>query len=316
MSLSVVRSFTELDEFAAAAMPGATVEPCLLAPGEFYAKITSISLHALKIRAFSVSRQHIMHASLRDDSALFSFLLPTGADLFYNGTRLTSVGVARLVRRDSFFQRTAEPAIWGCMFLPPEVIRTAGATVAGLDLVAPKAEIIVACAPRPIAKLRRLTESARLLAEGTPEVIAQPEAARSLEQSLIESLADCFSRGDCSEDRSTQRRHHRIMRQFHAILQNDPERPIYILELAQMIGVSLRSLSACCQEYLGMGPKRYLRLRRMHLARQALRKAAPNAITVTDVATQFGFWQLGRFAGEYKSLFGETPSCTLKRRCP
>jgi transcriptional regulator GlxA family with amidase domain len=68
-----------------------------------------------------------------------------------------------------------------------------------------------------------------------------------------------------------------------------------------------------CQEHLGMGPKRYLLLRRMHLARGALRHSAPDAASVTDVATRFGFWQLGRFAVEYQSLFGESPSATLRR---
>ena len=63
-----------------------------------------------------------------------------------------------------------------------------------------------------------------------------------------------------------------------------------------------------------MGPKHYLLLRRMHLARHALRNATPEATTVTDVATQYGFWQLGRFAVEYQSLFGESPSATL--HCP
>jgi transcriptional regulator GlxA family with amidase domain len=103
------------------------------------------------------------------------------------------------------------------------------------------------------------------------------------------------------------------MRRFRSAVKGNPDQPLYIPELCAAIGVSDRTLRVCCQEQLGMSPKRYLLLRRMHLARRALRDSAPAMTTVTEIATQFGFWQFGRFAGEYKSLFGEAPSITLHR---
>ncbi len=101
------------------------------------------------------------------------------------------------------------------------------------------------------------------------------------------------------------------MRRFRKVVEENADQALYIPELCRALRVSDRTLRACCQEQLGMSPKRYLLLRRMHLARRALRDSAPTAMTVTEVATRYGFWQFGRFAGEYKSLFGELPSATL-----
>jgi AraC-like DNA-binding protein len=77
--------------------------------------------------------------------------------------------------------------------------------------------------------------------------------------------------------------------------------------------VIARTLNVCCHDHLGMGPKHYLLLRRLHMVRRALRESTPAETTVTEVATQYGFWQFGRLAVEYKALFGEAPSATLAR---
>jgi len=63
-----------------------------------------------------------------------------------------------------------------------------------------------------------------------------------------------------------------------------------------------------------MSPKRYLWVRRMNLARRALKNADWKKTTVTAVATNYGFWELGRFSVAYRSLFGESPSAALRHQ--
>jgi AraC-like DNA-binding protein len=127
-------------------------------------------------------------------------------------------------------------------------------------------------------------------------------------------MVGCLSYREGGENSLAQGQHAIVMRRFRRVVEENPEKPLYIPEICNAIRVSSRTLRVCCQEHLGMGPKRYLLLRRMHLARRALRNAAPDATTVTDIATRFGFWQLGRFAVEYQSVFGESPSFTLHRQ--
>jgi AraC-like DNA-binding protein len=105
-----------------------------------------------------------------------------------------------------------------------------------------------------------------------------------------------------------------IMRRLEELLEENPDRTLYVAELYRAAGASGRTLRACCHEHLGMSPTRYSWLRRMHLARRALRMADPTAATVTEVATSYGFWELGRFSVAYRSLFGESPSAALRRQ--
>jgi transcriptional regulator GlxA family with amidase domain len=91
------------------------------------------------------------------------------------------------------------------------------------------------------------------------------------------------------------------------------DRPMCVTEICAVIGVSERTLRTCCEKHLGMGPIRYLWLQRMHLARRALILADPAEATVTRIATDHGFWELGRFAVSYRALFGEPPSASLQK---
>jgi AraC family ethanolamine operon transcriptional activator len=86
-----------------------------------------------------------------------------------------------------------------------------------------------------------------------------------------------------------------------------------LAELCAIAGTSERSLEYAFREQLGVSPVRYLRLRRLNAVRRELRNAEPGSLRVTEVAMRWAFWQLGRFAIEYRALFGERPSETARR---
>jgi AraC-like DNA-binding protein len=86
-----------------------------------------------------------------------------------------------------------------------------------------------------------------------------------------------------------------------------------MLDVCREVGVAGRTLRQYCHGHLGMSPSRYLWLRRMNLARRALAQTDRNATSVTQIANDCGFGELGRFAVRYRQLFGETPSATLRR---
>ena len=134
-----------------------------------------------------------------------------------------------------------------------------------------------------------------------------------MEQALVEAVVFCLADGQDRDARNVQRSRARVMRRVEEMLMANPDEPLYMAELAAQAGTSYWTLRECCLAYLGMSPKRYLWLRRMHLARRALRGADPETKTVTEIASDYGFWELGRFSVAYRSLFGESPSAALRR---
>jgi AraC family ethanolamine operon transcriptional activator len=96
-----------------------------------------------------------------------------------------------------------------------------------------------------------------------------------------------------------------------ALIESCEDEVLGIDDLARAADVSVRTLQTAFLAYFGVPPHRYLRLRRLHQFREALRRADPDETTVTKIAVRFGSWQFGRFAGQYRRLIGELPSVTL-----
>ena len=88
--------------------------------------------------------------------------------------------------------------------------------------------------------------------------------------------------------------------------------PVRIATLADVSGMAPRTLETHFRQFLGTTPLGWVRQMRLARARRALVESR-GRISVTRAALDSGFSQLGRFAVQYGSDFGETPSQTLRR---
>jgi transcriptional regulator GlxA family with amidase domain len=93
----------------------------------------------------------------------------------------------------------------------------------------------------------------------------------------------------------------------------DIDEPLHISALCRALAVSERTLRKAFHKIHGVPPCRHLRMLRLSRARRALLTADCKQATVTEIATYFGFVELGRFSVEYRKIFGESPSQTLHR---
>lgn len=94
-------------------------------------------------------------------------------------------------------------------------------------------------------------------------------------------------------------------------IEGSPAPVVQMAELVKTTSLSERSLRAGFQRYLGLSPTRYMQLRLLKVARQRLIASDPGEATVTQVVGELGIWDVGRFAGRYREIFGELPSTTL-----
>lgn len=308
MPSSSVRRFVDPDDYSAS-IRGTVAEITLTGRGRFSAKLTRIDLHRLWLQRFSESLPRVAHVTLPADRTVVSFRTRPGSSLRRGGVENTPSTIFLSAEAD-YYQRSSGPVHFGSMSLPTNELL---GMVGEIKCFPSGGAMWLSPRPAAMARLLRLHRKAGDLAEKTPEIIIDSNAARGLEQALIQAMLDCLGQDPVNGDRFAARRHQLIMRRFGRLLEAHCHEARFLPEICQMIGVSERTLRRCCQEQIGMGPTRFLLLRRMHLVRRALRQADPATETVTSIATRFGFWELGRFAGSYRSLFAEPPSATLRR---
>ena len=212
-----------------------------------------------------------------------------------------------------WYLRSSADCGLGYMSLAPQDLGAASKAIIGCELEPATFAYSLAPSAPLLLRLRQLHEAADHLANTAPDLLANPEVARAIEQALVEAMVFCLADNPFKDVPNIHRQRARVIRRLEDALMANSGQPLYMAELSAQVGASYWALRDCCLEYLGMSPKRYLWLRRMHLARRALRSADAEGTTVTEIASDYGFWEFGRFSVAYRSLFGEPPSAALRR---
>lgn len=311
MVTSFAASFREPDQLAAAFSAGRG-QLTITRPGKFSSNIMSADFGRLFLIHGESNLATVAHLELVPDRVTFSFLPGVSSGVLNDGQEVRQNQISQHCLGRSWYQTMLRPAPWGGILLAPEEIEGMAA-IFGSARRSPRQSHDIIPSAQAVQRLMRLYSMAVRLMLDAPEMLQRPEAMRGLEHAVIEALAGCLIGDELPGETVGQRNHATVMRQFHRLLADNPADTLFLADVCDAIGVSARTLRACCETHLSMGPKHFLTLRRMHLARCALREGGGNA-SVTDVATQFGFWELGRFAVAYRALFGESPSATSGRR--
>jgi AraC-like DNA-binding protein len=301
-------------EACQAAVKGSDVRMLPTKRGSFHTEITQIVMDKLWMQRFKISLPQISTTAVTSNRTFIGFLLePSHTSSFHHcGVEVSRDGII-VSSFDELQHRSEAGHHYGTMSLPVDELSALYKTIVGREL--PDKPHIKIAQPNLelMSRLRKLHDAIGQLASAAPDLLSQPEVVRALEQQLLHVMIRCLAESAKVEATAGIQQHNVVIARFSRLLEANPDRAIYLAEICAATGASERTLRTACEEHFGMGPIRYLSLRRMHLVRRALLRADASSTTVTRIATGHGFWELGRFSVSYRNLFGEHPSETLRR---
>jgi AraC family transcriptional regulator, ethanolamine operon transcriptional activator len=147
----------------------------------------------------------------------------------------------------------------------------------------------------------------------SPDLLDHPRAVRAMEENLLAAFRHALALHVSSTKRPGRAYRQNGLRRAVEYLRSTDPGSVTIADLCATAQVTQRTLEYAFQETFGLSPLALLNLRRYHAARRELIATDGGTATVRNVALNNGIYHMGRFAFRYKALFGESPSCTLKR---
>ena len=284
-----------------------------LSPGQFKGRIHRIRLP--EVTLFREDTTQGLRQRGRLDDSVYGFAMPLNhsTELFFNGQRVPQDAImcgkgddvdlttpAHFTLIAIAVKRGLLNPLWERMYQKPLASWLETQLVLGTSPV--KAEAVRAL------QLRVLAQATTMASRPYDD-----QALRQLRDDILIEWIEALPAAVDTSDLPTLQRRKKLVDKACEIMLSHTDEPLSILEICGRVGASRRKLNYCFLDVLGTSPIKYLRALRLNSVRRALRQARPGD-TIQDIASHWGFWHLGQFSQDYKHLFGELPSTTLKNR--
>jgi AraC family ethanolamine operon transcriptional activator len=298
-------------EAHAAAVQNANLHVALLRKSCAPWTMSSLALHHLRAQWGQAGGATVVEGTVRPGGVLIGMPTKNAQVMRQNGRLLDAQTLTLQMPGDELCLSSTDWHSWFAMFIPVEVFLE----WSGTGMMAKRLSSRLIRVPWERAEaFRHLVAQLGSIVQRAPAAFESSVAVDTTARKLMESVREAIWGQPTTTThpgrQSVPRR--QIVRMVMESIDRRGGEYLTVTDLASAAGVTDRTLRAAFQEYFGMGPVRYLKLRALNHIRKALQDADPSVTTVTKEATRFGVWELGRFASDYKLLFGELPSETLR----
>ena len=131
-------------------------------------------------------------------------------------------------------------------------------------------------------------------------------------QGLPSQLVRATSGEDLGSDQVSSNYRTAVLKRALKLISQYEQMPETVNDLCEMTGASWSTLERAFKQEFGVGPKAYIKIRRLNAVRNEIISLGPGT-RIHQVANRWGFWHMGSFAADYRKQFGELPSDTLRR---
>lgn len=310
-----------IDGFDAEALLGvvrdARFEQRLLAAGHFRACLQRLVFPRFSLDSGAYTLPIFASGSFSRNLVSLALAVSCRLPMWANG-RAVAAGQLLVFAEDS--ELNVRPAAggweWAVLLIERDVLQKAAIGRVGRELIVPRTGWYCGDAmPRVARELRSTIFRVLNDASRWPPDVSRDRVA-SEGNALLGAFIDAVACADAGRevprtDDWMRRRRDELIRRAERYLKSHLDRPFDSGALAMSLGIGERRIERLFLDSYGQSPCRWHLTARLNATRHELVHAGEGQ-RVTDIALRMGFSHLGRFSDEYRRIFGEYPSETLR----